>query len=392
MKTSIKSQFLGTLFFLIATSILAQNVVYVYGDVSAYGDIPSGNQPAFHQMRLNDTGRYGMSEFKKAIEDTGLKITEVYDAETTFNKNFLKNIDVLILASNQKQFSEIEIKAIKQWVEKGGGLIAWSDSAFGGHYKHVGLDNTSGRDSDNLITTQFGLYFLTDNGGGNYLIKNYTEKHFINNYNKNGGVIFRGEGVSFVRVSPPAKILAKAQSNGLGGKLKINKIDGEFNLNTDVTLAIAHIKKGRVLGLFDRNMFWNAGDGTQLSHSNNKEFTQRIMLWAARIEDNTLIPTQKSSAKVGHNLPPTVELTYELQTDGKTLNLKADIIDDDTDTIFPEITWSMTKGPETAVFENNNPNTKTPVVTLPKKGIYIFKATITDGEFKIKKIVKIEAN
>lgn len=378
------------LFFL--TGMHAQNVIYLYGDVSAYGDIPSGNKPAFHQMRLDDTGRYGMSQFKEAVEETGLKITEAYDAQTTLNDHFLKHVDVLILASNQKKFSKNEAASVKAWVEAGGGLVAWSDSAFGGHYKNVGLDNPLGRDSNNIITEQFGMHFLTDNGGGNYLIKDYTENHFINNYNKNGGLIFRGEGVSFVRVSPPAKILAKAQSNGLGGKLKVNKVDGTFNIETDAVLAIAHVGKGRVLGLFDRNMFWNAGDGTQLSHSNNREFAQRIMLWAAGKEQFNLKGRTTVTPKKGYNLPPKVNVKYQLSEDGSTLNLIAEITDKDTDQVYPEITWKMLKGPTTAIFENNNPNTKTPVVNLPQKGEYLFRAIITDGEFSIKKHVKIKTN
>lgn len=375
------------LVFILGHTLTAQNIVYIYGDVSAKGIIPSGENSPFHQMRLIDEGRYGMSQFKEAIEETGLNITEVYDAETTFDTTFLKDVNVLILGSNQKKFSKTEIDAIHSWVKQGGGLIAWSDSAFGGHYKYVGIDNTLGRDSDNQITEAFGMHFLTDNGGGNYLITSYTKDHFINNNNKNGGIRFRGEGVSFVRVSPPAMVLAKAQDNGLGGRLEVNKIDGVFNPDTDVTLAIANINKGRVLGLFDRNMMWNAGDGSQITHSDNKEFAQRIVLWAAGVEDNSKIPKKDSSKNAGINLPPKV--TIQTDYDSKnTVNFIAEIIDNDTDDVYPEITWIVKKGPK-VTFENNNPNTKTPVVTLTEKGTYLFMAIITDGEFKIKKRITI---
>ena len=50
--------------------------LYIYGDVSDDGDIPSGGKEPFHQMRLNDTERLGMSEFKEAIEKIGLELTE----------------------------------------------------------------------------------------------------------------------------------------------------------------------------------------------------------------------------------------------------------------------------------------------------------------------------
>ena len=71
-----------------------------------------------------------------------------------------------------------------------------------------------------------------------------------------------------------------------------------------------------------------------------------------------------------------------------TVNFIAEIIDNDTDDVYPEITWIVRKGPE-VTFENNNPNTKTPVVTLTEKGTYLFMAIITDGEFKIKRRVII---
>lgn len=66
----------------------------------------------------------------------------------------------------------------------------------------------------------------------------------------------------------------------------------------------------------------------------------------------------------------------------------AEIIDNYTVNIYPEITWIKRKGPK-VIFENNNPNTKTPVITLTEKGTYLFMAIITDGEFKIKKRITI---
>lgn len=380
------------LFLSLLHPVFSQNVVYVYGDVSAKGVVPSGDAEPFHQMRLNDTGRYGMSAFKSAIEETGLSMREVYDADTKFNKKFLKEVDVLILASNQKKFSKREIRSIHKWIQKGGGLIAWSDSAFGGFYKHVGLDNTLGRDSNNLITEALGMYFLTDNGAGNYLINNYTKAHFINNNKPYGGIRFRGEGVSFVRVTKPAIVLAQAQEGGLGGKLKVNAIDGFFNPKTDAALAIATLKEGRVLGLFDRNMMWNAGDGTQITHSDNREFAQRILLWTAGIEDSNRIP-KKTTVTKKINTPPSVFLEKTMSEDETTVRFIAHVLDNDNDAIFPEITWSLKDGPtKSVVFENNNPNTKTPVVTLPNKGTYTFSVLIKDGEFKFRKDITVFRN
>ncbi|WP_343328646.1 hypothetical protein [Polaribacter staleyi] len=365
----------------------AQNIVYVYGDVAADGTVPSGSKKPFHQMRLNDEGDLGMSGFKKALEAVGFTVNEVYDQEIVINAKFLKAIDVLILGSNQRVFIDAEAKALKRWVKKGGGVIAWSDSGFGGEYSIVGVDNEMGRISDNVLMEQFGMHFLTDNGAGNYLVNEYTQDHFINKNNKHKGVAFRGEGVSFVRVSKPAVILAKAQEGGLGGRLVVNSNDGKFNENTDVSLAIAEIGKGRVIGVFDRNLFWNAGAGTRLSHSDNRVFAQRIALWVAGIEDEQRFVNDTNALVSAINTPPRITIDYTYSKTDNSLAITTVITDEDKDAISPEIVWKQVKGPANCEFENNNPNTTTPRIFMPKAGKYVFKATVLDGEFEINKFL-----
>jgi len=256
----------------------------LYGDVSEDGTIPSGSADAFHQMKMEDTGPRGLSGWKAALQEVGVNMEESYDAETELSLEKLAPFRLLVLGSNQRRFSSKEAAAVRRWVEAGGGLVAWSDSAFGGFHRKVGIDNTKGRDSDNDVMKQFGMFFLTDNGGGNYRIDQFTQDHFLNRGKKNGGIAFRGEGVSPVRVSPPAILLARLASGGLGGKLKLNAIDGEWNPDTDAALAVAEVGKGRVVGVFDRNLFWNAGEGTKLSDADNREFAQRLVLWVTRAE------------------------------------------------------------------------------------------------------------
>ena len=281
----------------------APRILYLYGDVAADGTVPSGDQAPFHQMRLNDTGNRGMSQFKESITQLGFEITESYDAETPLTDEALAPLRVLILGSNQRRFSEEEAEAVRRFVENGGGLVAWSDSAFGGHWRQVGVDNEAGRLSNNDLTVGLGMYFMTDNGAGNYLIKRQEFDHFLNAYNRNGGVEFRGEGVSPVRVRPPARLLAKLQDGGLGGRLRLNAVDGELDLERDAALAIAEVRKGRVIGIFDRNLFWNAGEGTRLSHADNREFTQRVMIWAAGLENDPEMTSRIGPMDAGDDPP-----------------------------------------------------------------------------------------
>ncbi len=366
-------------------------VLYLYGDVSAHGKVPSGNEKPFHQMRLNDEGRRGMSQFKEAIEEVGFDIREAYDAETTLDTKTLAPLSVLILGSNQRRFTPEERAAVEQWVKDGGGIIAWSDSAFGGHFRHVGVDNPTGRISNNDITEPFGMYFMTDNGAGNYLVTEYEKDHFLNRSDKDGGLAFRGEGVSPVRVSAPATMLAKLQHGGLGGGLRLNKVDGKYDPDRDAALAIAEVGKGRAIGVFDRNLFWNAGEGTRLSHNDNREFTQRLVLWAAGRDGEQNVLQETNNDKKGlHNIPPKIEVSHQLAADGSYVDLEAIVKDDDQDGREPEIEWRMGKDQEGATFENNNPRAAKVRVFLEKPGTYSFQAFVRDGDYTLRKWLKVD--
>jgi len=366
---------------------VSPSLLYLYGDVSAEGEIPSGEAEPFHQMRLNDEGRRGMSQFRSALEAAGFTMEEAYDAETALTTALLESHAVLILGSNQHRFSAAERAAVVAFVYSGGGLVAWSDSAFGGHYSEVGLGNELGRLSDNDIMTAFGMYFMTDNGAGNYLVRQYEFDHYLNNFRRDGGIAFRGEGVSSVRVSPPARMLARLQEGGLGGGIRLNPVDGEYDPDRDAALAIAEVGKGRVVGIFDRNLFWNAGEGTRLSHSDNREFAQRVMIWAAGAESE-LEPDKPRRTAAIRNEPPEVEVSFTLAEDQHSVILRAEVRDEDEDNVFPEVVWQQGWGSEPIRFENNNPNAPEVRVFLDQPGDYHIRAIVKDGEYQVSRSLR----
>ncbi|MDQ3459547.1 MAG: hypothetical protein M3498_09660, partial [Deinococcota bacterium] len=245
-----------------------------------YGSIP----PALHDMKLSDTGRVGMSRFAAALEEVGFQPEERLDANVTLNADTLRAYRVVILGSNNRRFNGAEAGALAEWVLAGGGVVAWSDSAFGGDYREVGVGNPVGKTSNNDLTVQFGLEFLRDNGAGIFTIREYLEDHYLNAYDRNGGVVFRGEGVSLIRASSPARILARLQTGGTRGDVRLHPDDGALTA-ADGALVVAEVGEGRVVGTFDRNGFWNGGPGTDISEVDNKEHAQRLLLWAAGLGD-----------------------------------------------------------------------------------------------------------
>lgn len=256
-------------------------LLYLYGDVAADGSVPSGEAEPFHQMRLTATGPRGLSEFRAVIEEAGIEPVERYDAETTLSRTRLDGYDALVLGSNQHRFDQDEADAVGEWVADGGGVLAWSDSAFGGDYETVGVCNPAGRRSDTDLTGQFGMTFLRDNGAGNYRVRRYARDHYLNAGNREGGIVFRGEGVSPVRVRPPAEVLAPLQAGGLDGRLEVCEADAPFRPERDAALAVATVGEGRVAGTFDRNTFWNGGAGTDITQADNRAYARRLVRWVA---------------------------------------------------------------------------------------------------------------
>jgi hypothetical protein len=243
-----------------------------------YGSIP----PGIHDMRLEDTGDRGMSQFAEALRDVNVNPVGVHDVEIELTDESLEDYDVVLLGSNNRRFSESEAQALAQFVEQGGGVIAWSDAGFG--WQEGGLSSPAGRESDNDLTEQFGMRFMLDNGAGVFTIREYLKPHFLNDNDPNEGVVYRGEGVSLIEVREPAEKLADLQLGGTSGELRLNPADGELGPEHAV-LAVAYVGDGRVVGTFDRNTFWNAGEGTRLSELDHREFAQRLALWAAGYGD-----------------------------------------------------------------------------------------------------------
>ncbi|GAB4181342.1 MAG: hypothetical protein Fur0032_22400 [Terrimicrobiaceae bacterium] len=380
----MKFRFFGAILLLCgaSTELLPSDrakVLYLFGDVSEDGKVPSGSVSPFHQMRLSDAGERGLSQFKEAVESIGVELVEEHDREVALDPEFLSGFRGLILGSNQRRFDKQEADAVRKWVEAGGGLIAWSDSAFGGHFAKVGLDNSLGRDSNNDLTAQFGMYFLTDNGGGNYLVQEFTESHFLNNNQPLGGIRFRGEGVSPIRVTAPARMLAPLQDGGLGGALKVNSVDAPFNPETDAALAVAAIGRGCVVGTFDRNTFWNAGEGTRLEHADNREFARRLVAWAIGLDD-AYRPENASEPEAITGIEAWT-IRAEVQSSGVTgepVLLTGQV--EGNESVRPTVQWKILGADADSVaFENNNPAAKVNRVTFSQPGRYRIRLEASFG-------------
>ncbi|NJO03131.1 MAG: DUF5060 domain-containing protein [Bacteroidia bacterium] len=311
-------------------------VLYLYGNVDEFGvlatNVSSYSGQAYHPMRLSDNESLGMSEFKKAIEDVGFEIVEMYDQDLVLEDQLLNQYNVLILASNQKQWSSDEQAALDRWVRAGGGLIAYSDPNFGGNYGNLqpaGIKNKVGRDSDNRLTEQFGMiFYVGQNGYGTNLVNQWEIPHFLNT--KNGlprSLQFEGELCSPIRILPdwPQKQaqdtvyqIARFQNGGRGGPTTISDPDFGNNLppnEINSALAAAEIGQGRVVGTFDATTFLNYGENTHIGKEDNRLFAQKLLLWVSGRDAVTHPVHLSGEQKQWHNLTLSFEGPIVNETD-----------------------------------------------------------------------------
>jgi hypothetical protein len=265
-----------------------KKAAYIYGSVSADGTIPAPAGQEYEQMRLTDTSSTGCSQYRMEIEQLGYSITEVYDRTTTFDLTFLNQYNVIIFSNHQKVMTADEQAAIATWVTNGGGLLAYSDSAFGGKYDVAGISNTVGQKATNSIIGQFGMQVLTDQGNGTCAMKGAdSDTHPIIS---NGGtsLVIEGEGESPVCVDRNAgvKILIPFSAEakvGTSGTISTNNVGGGMTITNPLyaALALKEQGKGRVIAQFDRQMMWNSGPGSSIAQKNNREIEKRIFLYLA---------------------------------------------------------------------------------------------------------------
>jgi len=248
----------------------AANVAYIYGDVAANGDVPSGAAEPYDQMLLDDSGRTGLTQFKALVESQGHTISQFYDQQTNLNSAFLADKDVVIFGLHQKIWSRDEKAALNTWLQAGGGMFIYSDSASGGRFNLVGAQNPVGQNVTNNLIAAYGMQVTVDQADG-------TTGHTATS---NASIIalrdrtLEGEGVSPVAISPSnnqVEILIPYDR-------RVRQRQGLTITNPEfAALALRPVGQGHVAVMFDRQPMWNSGPGSDIGMRDN-EFILRTMV------------------------------------------------------------------------------------------------------------------
>ncbi len=292
---------------LMSAPIWAASVAYIHGDVSECGSTPAASESMdgcddtpFDQMLIDDTGDRGLSQFAQMVRGEGHTIEQFYDQNTSLNAAFLDNIDVIVFGLHQKLWSAQEREALFAWLEQGGGMLIYSDSASGGSFQRVGAQNPIGQMVTNNLLAPTGIQVTVDQANGTRAVEASDAVLPIDLR----GLTLEGEGVSPVAIAEgdtTTQVLVPFDCNGCSA----NQTQGLDLPRSFASLVLRPVGQGNISVLFDRQPLWNRGSGSNINEQNNKEILRRLINFLALTVIDDPDPDPPSGPNPGSELPAT---------------------------------------------------------------------------------------
>ncbi len=244
-------------------------------------------------------GNHGWGTLAQTLAQNGFVCDQVIEGPATNNTPIdfatfdLTPYDIVVLGSNNADYTTAQVDGIENFVLQGGGLLVISDANWGSYWGDAPT-------SDQPFLTRFGMIMNQDLG--TYTLKRAAGDYVVNGTDMGNHPIligpdglpgtaddvneFDGEGVSPITVRPATSglnpvVLAKAKNtkrlnnNPSGGTVVPVSVD-------DGALVVVSAGMGRVAGHFDRNTFFNQnGAGTSIHRFDNRQYAINLFSWLA---------------------------------------------------------------------------------------------------------------
>lgn len=257
-------------------------IAYIHGDVSECGTTPAAdeedpdcsNQP-YDQMLLSDSGNTGLSEFRSLVIAQNHTIASFYDQQTLLTDQWFESKDVVIFGLHQKIWSAQEKAALQRWLNAGGGMFIYSDSASGGCFCEIGAQNPVGQSVTNNLIAEYGMQVTVDQADG-------TTGHSAAGPTSIAGIdsskTLEGEGVSPVaREAGDTNIeILIPYDRAVSKRQNLQFSNPEF-----AALAMAPVGMGHIVVMFDRQPMWNNGPGSDIDEENNRQILRDVINFLA---------------------------------------------------------------------------------------------------------------
>ncbi len=280
-------------------------IAYVHGRVADDGTIlEEGEGSAFDPMLLSDTGRKGLSEFKLLVESEGHTISGYRDKDTQLTTQFISQFDVVIFGLHQKIWSQSEKAVLDAWLNAGGGMFIYSDSASGGKFDVVGAQNPVGQNVTNNLIASYGMEVTVDQADGITAQRAVANAAIASISSK----ILKGEGVSPVAIAKnntTVEVLVPYPRD-------VNKRQGLTIADPDfASLALRPVGDGNIVVMFDRQPMWNEGPGSNIQEQNNREILREVLNFLAERPVVTEPPDSPRPAGEYSNVAPLLNLLLD---------------------------------------------------------------------------------
>ena len=279
-----------------------QSVLFVRGADRSGGFLEAGNDQGRTEQLADifnestSSSNHGWAELRMALEAAQFTVTQVTEtAETAsgpsagqpveFDQLDLGQYDVIVLGSNNAEYTQAQVDAVEGWIRAGGGALFISDANFGS-------DWADAPDSDQQFLDRFGLVMNQDNG--TYVLRRSSGDFNRPEHPILAGVdAFDGEGVSPVVVQDTGDVVVRARNstrvnsppfgnNNQGQTRPVNDFDG--------ALVVLEPDLGRIAGHFDRNTFFNQnGAGTDINRFDNLTYAINLFTWLSEAGDEDLV-------------------------------------------------------------------------------------------------------
>lgn len=283
----------------LSVSASAQSILFVRGGPGSGGFLEGGADEQLSDISDLSTapGNHGWGTLAALLSNQGYTLEQRIEGPALvptpidFSDMDLSVYDVIVLGSNNAEYSSPQVDAIERWVLEGGGLLVISDANWG-------QDWGDAPTSDQPFLDRFG--WIMNQDFGTYSLVRSDMDFVVDGVDQGSHPIlvgvdrFDGEGVSPLTVPDAvpgvfATILANAKGN-----VHLNDAvgSGTFRPATvdDAALVVAEVGLGRVVGHFDRNTFFNEnGAGTSLVRFDNATYAENLFAWLS--EDRVTPPS-----------------------------------------------------------------------------------------------------
>ncbi|MFK7962028.1 MAG: hypothetical protein AB8G96_16055 [Phycisphaerales bacterium] len=273
-----------------AASASAETILFIRGGAGTGGFLSGGSDSHLSDIGDQSTngGNTAWGQFADLLESQGYTLEQLIEGPVDDNTPIdftaidLSAYAAIVLGSNNAEYTEASVDAVEAFVRAGGGLMAISDANWGVNWGDAPTSDQPFLDRFGLIMNQDrGTYGICRGDGDFFVVGIDQGDHPI----LAGIECFDGEGVSPVSLAdtvPPGvrrRILSNAE-----GQVRRNTSEGQGPsspaTDDDASLVIALAGRGRVVGHFDRNTFFNEnGAGTSLVRLDNTAYATQLMAW-----------------------------------------------------------------------------------------------------------------